>query len=290
VKLASYNIQYGFGRDGNFNLERIAEAVDGADVIALQEVERFWQRSQMCDEAQAIADLLGDYCWVYGAGVDLDASFRDESGHLHNRRRQFGNMLLCRRPILSSRNHLLPKYASLGPMSIQRSALEGVVETGFGLVRFYSVHLTHLAPETRMPQVEALLEIHQRAPVEGAAIAGAQVSEDWTLDGIPPALPADAILMGDFNFEPDSREYDRITGPVSPYGGRIINPEGFVDAWTAVGHDDGEGITSEIKGRTARLDYCFVSARLHQRIVAARIDSEAPGSDHQPIWVEIDLD
>lgn len=290
MKLASYNIQYGFGRDGVFGLERIAEALAGADLIALQEVERFWQRSQMRDEAQEIADLLGDYHWVYAAGVDLDASFRDQGGRLINRRRQFGNMLLCRRPILSARNHLLPKYASLGPMSIQRSALEGVVETGIGLLRFYSVHLTHLAPETRMPQVEALLDIHRRAPIEGAAIAGAKVSEDWTLDGVPPALPAEAILMGDFNLEPDSREYDRITGPVSPYGGRIINPEGFVDAWVAAGHDEREGVTADIKGRTARLDYCFVSARLAARIEAARIDTKAEGSDHQPIWVDIDLD
>ena len=290
MRLASYNIQYGFGRDGAFNLERIAAAVNGADVIALQEVERFWRRSEMRDEAQAIADLLQDYHWVYGAGVDLDASTRDADGRLHSRRRQFGNMLLSRRPILSSRNHLLPKYASLGPMSLQRSALEGVIETGTGLVRFYSVHLTHLARETRMPQVQALLEIHRRAPIEGAAISGAKVSEDWILDGIPPALPADAILMGDFNFEPDSEEYDQMTGPVSPYGGRVSNPEGFVDAWVFSGHEEGEGFTADIEGRSVRLDYCFVSARLRERITAAGIDSEAPGSDHQPIWVDIDLD
>ena len=290
MKLASYNIQYGFGRDGAFDLERIAQAVSGADVIALQEVERFWKRSEMRDEARVLAELLEDYHWVYGAGVDLDASIREAGGRLENRRRQFGNMLLSRRPILSSRNHLLPKYASLGPMSIQRSALEGVIETGAGLLRFYSVHLTHLSRETRMPQVQMLLDIHRRAPVEGASISGGMVSDDWMVDGIPPALPAEAILMGDFNFEPDSEEYDRITGPVSPYGGRITNPEGFVDAWAAAGHPEGEGVTSEIKGRAARLDYCFVSARLRGRITAARIDSEAPGSDHQPIWVDIDLD
>ncbi len=39
-----------------------------------------------------------------------------------------------------------------------------------------------------------------------------------------------------------------------------------------------------------RLDYCFVSAALAGRITAAGIDTEAAGSDHQPIWVEIDLD
>ena len=28
-----------------------------------------------------------------------------------------------------------------------------------------------------------------------------------------PPMPADAILMGDFNFEWDAPEYDRIVGP-----------------------------------------------------------------------------
>eukprot|EP01030_Chromulinospumella_sphaerica_P031480 gene31480-32107_t len=41
VKFVSYNIQYGTGRDNVVDLARIARAVQGADVIALQEVERF---------------------------------------------------------------------------------------------------------------------------------------------------------------------------------------------------------------------------------------------------------
>jgi endonuclease/exonuclease/phosphatase family metal-dependent hydrolase len=290
VKLVSYNIQYGRGRDGVFDLKRIVAAVAGADVIALQEVERYWQRSGLGDQPLAISELLDDYYWVYGAGVDLDASLRDGDGRLRNRRRQFGNMLLSRRPILSSRNHLLPKYASLGPMSIQRSALEGVIETGRGLLRVYCVHLTHLSAATRMPQLERLLEIHERAPLEGAALSGANIKEEWTSDGLAPALPREAILMGDFNMEPDSEEYTRVTGPVSPYGGRITNPHGFVDAWVAAGNAEGDGVSADIDGREVRLDYCFVSAALRDAITAARIDAQAAGSDHQPLWVEIDLD
>ncbi|NKW71504.1 EEP domain-containing protein, partial [Rhodobacteraceae bacterium R_SAG10] len=45
MKLVSYNIQYGFGADGNYDLGRIAQVVDGADIIALQEVERNWSRT-----------------------------------------------------------------------------------------------------------------------------------------------------------------------------------------------------------------------------------------------------
>jgi endonuclease/exonuclease/phosphatase family metal-dependent hydrolase len=293
VKLVSYNIQYGRGRDGVFDLERIAAAVAGADVIALQEVERFWQRSGMRDQPAEIAALLGEYYWVYGAGLDVDGSNEEADGRIEGRiggrRRQFGNMLLSRRPILSSRNHLLPKYGSLGPMSIQRSALEGVVDAGRRRVRLYSVHLTHLSAETRLPQVEHLLTVHERAPVEGAALSGAGLKDEWTRDGMPPALPAEAVLMGDFNFEPDSGEYTRITGPVSPYGGRITNPHGLVDAWVAAGHGEDEGVTAAIDGRDVRLDYCFVSASLTDGIRAAGIDAGAAGSDHQPIWVELDL-
>jgi len=42
MKLVSYNIQYGFGADGVYDLARIANVVKGADIVALQEVERNW--------------------------------------------------------------------------------------------------------------------------------------------------------------------------------------------------------------------------------------------------------
>ena len=287
MKLVTYNIQYGRGRDGRFDLERIAAEVAGADVIALQEVERFWQRSGMQDQPAVLAALLDDYYWVYGAGLDVDASIRDGEGRLVNRRRQFGNMLLSRTPIHSSRTHLLPKYASLGPMSLQRCALEGVLDTPFGWLRFYSVHLTHLSTETRMPQVERLLCIHRSATEEGGALSAGEIAEEWIRDGRPPALPAEAVLMGDFNFEPDGPEYQRMVGPVSPYGGRVVHPLGLVDAWVQAGHEELEGVSADIRGRGVRLDYCFVSAGLREHIRDARIDGDAAGSDHQPVWVEL---
>ena len=40
MRLVTYNIQYGIGLDGRFDLGRIADAVRGADLIALQEVSR----------------------------------------------------------------------------------------------------------------------------------------------------------------------------------------------------------------------------------------------------------
>ena len=34
MKLVSYNIQYGYGADGRYDLPRTARVLDGADVIA----------------------------------------------------------------------------------------------------------------------------------------------------------------------------------------------------------------------------------------------------------------
>ncbi|TIS96042.1 MAG: EEP domain-containing protein, partial [Mesorhizobium sp.] len=89
MKLVSYNIQYGFGSDTRYDLSRAARLVAGADIIALQEVERHWQRSNFDDQPEVLSRLLPGYHWVYGPAFDMDASeWRD--GHLVNRRRQFG--------------------------------------------------------------------------------------------------------------------------------------------------------------------------------------------------------
>jgi endonuclease/exonuclease/phosphatase family metal-dependent hydrolase len=288
VKLVSYNIQYGWGRDERYDLDRIAAAVAGADIIALQEVERHWRRSGAVDSPAALSASLPQHHWVYGANLDMDASYHDAAGRLVNRRRQFGTMVLSRLPIVSSRNHLLPKYATLAQHSIQQGALEAIVITPkAGPVRLYSLHLSHLASATRMPQVEALLDIHARAVAEGGAWCGGHPDPDagWT-EGMMPPMPSDAIMMGDFNFEWTAPEYDRIAGPRSPRYGRLNRTTGFVDAWVAAGHSEDEGATIP-DGR--RIDYCFASPALAQRVRSCWVDTEAEGSDHQPLWVEIDL-
>ena len=289
MKIVTYNTQYGRGRDGRFDIDRIADEVAGADLIALQEVERFWARSGRVDQPERIARRFPEHYSAYGPGVDLHLDGAGPGEPDRGRRRQFGNMLLSRTPLLAVRHHLLPKHASLGPpMSLQRSALEAVIAVREGYLRVYSIHLTHLSAATRLPQIEALLSIHAGAVREGAAISGSGLGEEWTADGMPPPMPREAMLLGDFNMEPDSEEYERVVGPASVYGGRIINPEGFVDAWVEAGNAIDAGPTSEVHGRAARLDYCFVSAALKDRVRAAHVDSDAVGSDHQPLWIELD--
>jgi endonuclease/exonuclease/phosphatase family metal-dependent hydrolase len=294
MRLVSYNIQFGFGKDGKNDLARIAGEVRGADVIALQEVERHWQRTGYADQPAEIAKLLPEYHWVYGPGADMDASIPGPDGKPLHRRRQFGNMLLSKTPIITSRTHLLPKYATTSPIqySLQRCALEGVINTAAGALRVYSIHLTHLSDETRAPQVERILEIHARAYSEGGAWSGGHSSPGagWTEGGEPP-MPREAVLMGDFNFPPSSPLYEKLVGPYSLEYGRMTHRDGFVDAWVAAGHAEHEGLTCDSPNLSSgkRIDFCYVSASLRQRIKSARIDNDAQGSDHQPIWTELDL-
>ncbi len=289
MKLVSYNIQFGLGKDNRYDLARIAGEVEDADIIALQEVDKHWQRSGCVDSPAVLASHLPEHHWVFGANLDMDASYRDPEGGLVNRRRQFGTMILARTAIVSSRNHPLPKYGTLVQHSIQQGALEAVIATGrAGPVRIYSLHLSHLTSATRLPQVDALLDLHARAPGEGGAWCGGhpEPAAGWTEGEMPP-MPADAILLGDFNFQWSDPEYDRIVGPRSAKYGRLNRLGGFVDAWVAAGGREDEGGATVPSGH--RIDYCFVSSALAGRVRSCRVDADAAGSDHQPLWIEMDL-
>ena len=284
--MVSYNIQYGLGRDGHYDLPRIASEVQDADIIALQEVERFWQRSGMVDEPAELGNLLPDHHWVFGANLDVDASYRDNDGKLINRRRQFGTMILSRRPILSSRNFPLPKFGTVEQHSIQQGILEAVIDPGSGPVRFYSVHLCHFGAEARLTQVHAMLDIFSKAPSEGGAWCGGHPNPDagWTEGEMPP-MPRDLVLLGDMNFTNTSAEYAALVGPMTPRFGRANNIDGLMDAWVVAGHDENSGSTYP---SGPRIDHCFISADLRHRVKGAWVDDEAQGSDHLPLWVEID--
>ncbi len=293
MKLVTYNIQYGVGKDWKSDLGRIAQAVDGADVIALQEVVRHMPMTDAGDQPAELAALLPGYYWVYGAGVDLDRSEVGEDGSIVNRRMQIGNMLLARRPILSFRLFMLPKLSAIDRQTSQRVAIEGIVETDSGPLRLFSVHLSAAYSRERKLQVAELLRLHREGPMSGAATAG---PNNWAeRNGLKcPSVPETAVIMGDFNFEPSHPEYALMTGEVDPIYGRITTRDGFADAWVRAGHGEDEGVTCPYcpendTNHDMRLDYVYVSADLAGRVCAARIDDDAQGSDHQPVWVELEL-
>jgi endonuclease/exonuclease/phosphatase family metal-dependent hydrolase len=291
LKIVTYNIQYARGRDGRYDLERTVAALHGADIIGLQEVDRFWDRTGNIDQATAIAERLQGYWWVYGPGLDVLKQL--EPGPQGAVRRQFGNMVLARFPILSSRNVILPRLSIQGISTIQRAALETVVELPGGRrIRVTCTHFCHLSSVVRVQQAQALLAMHQRGPLEGGVEHGEADDPVW-LEAIPaPQPPADNILLGDFNMEPSSPEYAVLAGEPHPRRGRLPRLDAFADAWLAAGHleEEGHSFYSNWPDRSGkRLDYGFVSAGLAPLVRTARVDTEIDASDHQPLWLELDL-
>ena len=292
MKFVTYNIQYSKGKDGSFNLERTARSVAGADVIALQEVSRYMPMAPVEDQPELLGKLLPEYYWIYGPALDVDGSELGDGGII-NRRIQFGNMLLSRTPIISSLIYPLPKQTLVDFPSHRRVALEGVILTGIGPLRLYSVHLSPNNPQERILQVEALLKIHQE---------GRNGSQPWTgpgswfqqhgRDQSPPAL--EAVIMGDFNLEPDSTQYTQLVGRVDSVYGRVSTAENFSDAWVRAGNTEQSGVTcprclENDTLRDMRIDYGLVSIGLAHLVHSAWIDSDAAGSDHQPVWFELNI-
>ncbi len=289
MQLVTYNIHYAVGHDGRADITRIAEAVRGADVIALQEVERNYGPGEPPDQPAALEALLPEYYWVYEPAFDVDASEAAASGRVLNRRRQHGVMLLSKTPIASCRPLALPRRVFADKFNMQMGTLEGVIDGPLGPLRVYAVHLGHLDSSERQLQVERLLAMVRAAPDEGGAWTGLGVhsDRDWSAGQSPPPMPVNAVLLGDFNMEPDSPEYALVTAPGDGGG-----EPGFVDAWPATDNGEAPGFTriyppGQPEMRDQRIDYCFLCPALAAKVRACRVDAAAKGSDHQPVWTEL---
>jgi len=293
MQFLSFNIQYGFGSDGRYDLPRVAAVMQEADLICLQEVERNWTRTGMDDQPALLAEMMPQHHWVYGPAFDMDASTMEE-GRVIQRRRQFGTMILSRLPIRWSRLWPLPKRRMADPLNTQNAALEAMVVTPAGPIRILSLHLAHVGVEERLEQIDFLLDRHLRAPLEGGPWSGTddEPARNWTEGEAEPENPLTAIWMGDFNAEPFNAEYTRICG-ATPYHPGARYSAGFVDAVAAAGQRPGSLHTHEkvIAGelRLRQLDHCFVTGDLASRVRSVRVDNGCPASDHHPLWVEIDL-
>jgi len=291
----TYNIQSGRGRDDVVDLARIARTVQAADIIALQEVERLWS-PEAGDQTAQIAALLPEHHWIFAAAVDLDGSTVTPDGQVKTCRRQYGNMTLSRWPITSVRSWSLTKYPVHGRMNDQSVLLEAVVAAPGGDLRVYNTHLNYLAADQRRIQVEEVLAIMADAPAQGPVIVGVGM-EDRAFEaegGLMfnrrrPTMPSDAILLGDFNMEPNTAEYQRIVGQRDPNYGRLHAADHLADALTLCGVAEDAGITfpASVQGPAQRIDHCFVTFDLIPGVTRAWIDEAADGSDHQPVWTEI---
>jgi len=279
MKIVSYNIQFGRGLDGVIDLVRTCRAIRGADIICLQEVDQYWQRSGDCDQAAEISGLLPSYYSVYGSSFDVDASAPAAHGAVTNRRRRHGNMILSHWPILSMRSFNLPKQHYAEKFNMHMTCIEAVIDTPSMPLRVYSYHAGYLEAAERLEQVDYFAAVFAGSPAEGGAWSGkADIDgDDWSNRRDAPDMPYSALVCGDFNAAPSTAEYQR-----------LIDSTGLIDCWSLADPANCEtstlrkDISRDIKV-SGKIDHILVTPDLGARVEQVAIDDKADGSDHKPI-------
>ena len=285
MKFVSFNVQFGIGLDGKYDPERIVGALEGADIIAMQEVSRNFPKNSQADLPDVFAGLLPNFFHVYGAGTKTEWGSSLVNGRMRMRHLEFGNMVLSRYPILATRNILLPRSRTYDRLNLQRSALECLILTPSGPLRVYSVHLDHRGPAERITQIEFLREHLANYAKEGGAVTGGAEF------GFPELPHSDHyVVMGDFNMMPEQPEYVAMVGPKDLYYGRTATAAFPVDVLDRLGKRCDDDFTWQEPGHPdvrQYLDYCFISGTLVSRVKDGWVDTDCVASDHKPVWVEM---
>jgi endonuclease/exonuclease/phosphatase family metal-dependent hydrolase len=196
-------------------------------------------------------------------------------------------MLLSRWPILTKRYFPLPRLYIGDEFNMQMGVLEGIVETPLGALRIYNLHFGSVSAEERLLQAACVLDLVRDSPSRGGAWSGPNgefAERDWCLGADEPPMPAAAIVLGDFNMQPGSAEYRFMCEQDNKL---------LTDLWAS--HNPGRQVMSWHSNPSKRgpvecalLDYCLVTRELAPRARACWIDEAAAGSDHQPLWAELD--
>lgn len=169
LRILCYNIHYGQGNDGKYDVARLADVIlqTKPDLVALQEVDVGVKRSDRVHQAQRLGELTG-------LAVRFGPTQHYEGG-------LFGNAVLTRFPILDVAIHPLPYTESTPERTTYPRGAIAVTVTGPDgkSLRFISTHFQHNVPEDRVAEAKA---INQLFAAEG--------------DGLR------TILAGDMNAQP----------------------------------------------------------------------------------------
>lgn len=139
-RVMTYNIHHGEGLDGKVDLRRIAKLIrhEGADIVALQEVDKGVERTRQRDLAAELATLTGLTCV-------FSNNFNFQGG-------QYGNAVLTRFPVLTATNL---HYQMLRPNE-QRGLLQLLLEIHGRRLVFMTTHIDY-----RPDDAERLMNIEQ---------------------------------------------------------------------------------------------------------------------------------
>ena len=170
LRILCYNIHYGQGTDGKYDLQRLADVIKGTkpDLVALQEVDVGVKRSGRVHQARRLAELTG-MAVRYGPTQHYQGGL-------------YGNAVLTRLSILDVVIQPLPYTESTSErVTYPRGVIAITVCGPDGKpLRFISTHFQHNVAEDRLAEAKAINELFGRD------------------DKMP------TILAGDMNAVPDS--------------------------------------------------------------------------------------
>ena len=248
VRLVTFNTHHGVGPDHRHDLPRLAAVLASvdADVICLQEVDRYYgERSDDVDQALLLSRAL-DMQLAWGPAID-------RPGPGDPPRRQYGNAVLSRLPILVSDVHRLPGAGE------PRVALRTMVELDGGALWVTGTHLTTRSAEERAAQVGALADLHTE-PMETG------------------------VVVGDFNARPDAPELGVLRQRFTEAW--ELAPQRSDQAGWRFWHAD-HGDTFPASAPRKRIDQVWVSPGI--AVAAAQVLDAEGASDHLPFVVDLEV-
>jgi endonuclease/exonuclease/phosphatase family metal-dependent hydrolase len=277
VKLITWNIQWCRGCDGRVDPARIgrgARETADVDVLCHQEVAGHYAdlSGPGRNQYETLADLFPECSVVKGAAIDALGP--------QGERREFGNAIVTRLPVRQVFRHLLPWPADAAVPSMQRAAIEVVLDTPSGPLRVTTTHLEYYSVTQRSAQVERLRELqgeaagHSRAPYR-------KEKEGGPFETLP--RPGSGILTADFNFRPEDPLHARLQAALVP------GAPAYRDAWALRHPGEPHAPTlglydkQQWPGPPFACDFIFVTEDLAHRVEDVRVNGSTDASDHQPV-------
>lgn len=220
MTVLTFNIHAGVSPDGA-QLGAIAEEIrrTGADVVLLQEVDRFRSRSRYVDTPAWLAAELGMY-QAFAANLVLPSTARGGG------RQEYGLATLSQWPIVDSERVALPRP----PGTEQRGLLRTRLDLGDYELDVYNTHLEHSSGAARRQQVRTILDV--LADREEPAVIGGDfnATEGGPVHSMLAASLTDAWLRvgeGEGHTVPARAPRSRIdqvfvAGPLIPLAARVV--------------------------------------------------------------------
>lgn len=190
LNIVTYNIHHGRGLDGNVDIERIADVIQQtkADIIALQEVDKFTERSGNLDIVKELSLQTGLEYTAFGKNLDYEGG-------------EYGNAILSRFPIQSVQNFHFENLSDE-----QRGVLAAEISIQHHSLLFINTHLDH----TKETDKERVLYTEK------------------IVDKIIPSYQSDIIILaGDLNDIPGSKTYQTIQSNLKDAWNKAGEGEGF---------------------------------------------------------------